>query len=75
MATGVTADPFVPEIDGLEGFCGDVVHSTGFKSGRGFEGKRVLVVGAGNSGMEIALDLAEHGAKTSMIVRSPVSIF
>ncbi|XP_024032479.1 probable indole-3-pyruvate monooxygenase YUCCA8, partial [Morus notabilis] len=71
VASGETANPFVPEIKGLSGFCGDFLHSTKFKCGVEFKGKRVLVVGCGNSGMEISLDLANHGAKTSIIVRSP----
>jgi len=36
--------------------------------------QRVLVVGAGNTGAEIALDLAEHGARPTMALRSPVNI-
>ncbi|AQK49540.1 putative indole-3-pyruvate monooxygenase YUCCA11, partial [Zea mays] len=42
-----------------------------YKSGKSYAGRRVLVVGAGNSGMEIAYDLANHGADTSIVVRSP----
>ncbi|KAM1042156.1 hypothetical protein ACFX2I_031200 [Malus domestica] len=72
LATGETTDPYIPEIEGLSSFNGDVLHSTKYKSGKEFENKKVLVVGAGNSGMEISLDLANHGAKTSIIVRSPV---
>lgn len=72
VATGETANPYVPEVEGLSSFDGEVLHSTRFKSGVEFKNKNVLVVGSGNSGMEIALDLANHGAKTSIIVRSPV---
>ncbi|CAK9318013.1 unnamed protein product [Citrullus colocynthis] len=72
VATGETAEAYTPEVEGIQGFGGDVLHSTEFKSGKGFEGKNVLVVGAGNSGMEIALDLALHTANTSLLVRSPV---
>ncbi|OIW13349.1 hypothetical protein TanjilG_02869 [Lupinus angustifolius] len=72
VATGETSDPFVPEVEGLSSFPGKVIHSTGFKSGKEFEDEHVLVVGSGNSGMEIALDLVNHGAKTSILVRSPV---
>ncbi|MFS8014422.1 putative indole-3-pyruvate monooxygenase [Helianthus anomalus] len=72
VATGENCDAFVPEVDGLSEFKGEVIHSTEYKSGKGYE-KKVLVVGAGNSGMEIAFDLANHGAKTSIVVRSPVS--
>ncbi|PON96661.1 Flavin monooxygenase-like enzyme [Trema orientale] len=72
VATGETADPFVPEIKGLDGFPGEILHSTQFKSGKEFRNKQVLVVGSGNSGMEIALDLTNHAAKASLLVRSPV---
>ncbi|XP_035834502.1 probable indole-3-pyruvate monooxygenase YUCCA10 isoform X1 [Helianthus annuus] len=73
VATGETSDVFIPEVDGLSDFKGEVIHSTEYKSGKGYENKKVLVVGAGNSGMEIALDLSNYGAKTSIVVRSPVS--
>lgn len=74
VATGETSDAFIPEVDGLSEFKGEVIHSTEYKSGEGFEDKKVLVVGAGNSGSEIALDLSNHGAKTSIVVRSPIHI-
>ncbi|KAG2406626.1 hypothetical protein LR48_Vigan03g289400 [Vigna angularis] len=72
VATGETSDPFVPAVEGLSSFPGKVIHSTRFKSGKEFQDEHVLVVGSGNSGMEIALDLVNHGAKTSILVRSPV---
>ncbi|KAI3760057.1 hypothetical protein L1987_50446 [Smallanthus sonchifolius] len=74
VATGENTEPFVPEVDGLSGFKGEVIHSTEYKSGKKYENKNVLVVGSGNSGMEIAHDLSEYGAKTSIIVRSPIHI-
>lgn len=74
IATGETCDPRVPEIEGLGSFAGEVLHSTRYKNGERFHRKNVLVVGSGNSGMEIALDLANSGAKTSVVVRSPVRI-
>lgn len=72
VATGETTDPFLPDLEGLTTFPGKLLHSTGFTSGKEFKGQHVLVVGSGNSGMEIALDLVNHGAKTSILVRSPV---
>lgn len=72
VASGETSDPFVPEVDGLSSFPGRVLHSTQYKSGKEFADMNVLVVGSGNSGMEIAVDLSDHGAKTSVVVRSPV---
>ncbi|KAA8543164.1 hypothetical protein F0562_021341 [Nyssa sinensis] len=74
VATGESSDPFTPEVEGLSTFMGEVIHSTQFKSGEKYSEKNVLVVGSGNSGMEIALDLSNHGAKTSIVVRSPMHI-
>jgi len=59
---------------GLVTFTGPVVHSSDFKNGRSFRGKRVLVVGSGNSGAEIAVDLWESGAETAMVFRGPVHV-
>ncbi|XP_052211154.1 probable indole-3-pyruvate monooxygenase YUCCA10 [Diospyros lotus] len=74
VATGETSDAFIPEVEGLSDFTGEVIHSTEYKSGEKYRGKRVLVVGSGNSGMEIALDLSNHSAKTSIAIRSPIHI-
>lgn len=73
LATGEASNPFIPEIEGLNTFTGEVIHSTRYKNGKPYGDKNVLVVGSGNSGMEIAFDLANHGAKTSIVVRSPVN--
>ena len=75
VASGETSDAFVPEIDGINTFTGRVIHSTQYKSGKEYADMNVLVVGSGNSGMEIALDLSDFGAKTSIVVRSPVILF
>lgn len=73
VATGENAEKVVPEFEGLEDFCGDVLHASDYKSGEMYRGKRVLVVGCGNSGMEVSLDLYNHDASPSMVVRSSVS--
>ncbi|XP_074581037.1 putative indole-3-pyruvate monooxygenase YUCCA10 [Curcuma longa] len=75
VATGENSQGIIPSIPGLKSFKGDVVHSSMFKSGKDYAGKRVLVVGSGNSGMEIAYDLCNHGAETSIVIRSPVHVF
>src|SRR5262249_5587940 len=53
---------------------GPMIHSSEYKSGEAFRGKRVLVVGFGNSGGEIAIDLHERGAHPSIAVRSAVNV-
>ena len=72
VASGENSAENIPMIPGLENFPGDVIHSSSYKSGKSYSGKNVLVVGSGNSGMEIAYDLATHGANTSIVIRSPV---
>ncbi|XP_010548723.1 PREDICTED: probable indole-3-pyruvate monooxygenase YUCCA8 [Tarenaya hassleriana] len=74
VATGENAERVIPEIDGLNEFSGEVIHACDYKSGDKFAGKRVLVVGCGNSGMEVSLDLANHFAMPSMVVRSSVHV-
>ncbi|XP_074579555.1 putative indole-3-pyruvate monooxygenase YUCCA10 [Curcuma longa] len=74
-ATGENSQGFIPGVPGLETFPGDVVHSATYKSGEAYSGDRVLVVGSGNSGMEIAYDLCDHGAKTSIVIHSPIHVF
>ncbi|CAH9058879.1 unnamed protein product [Cuscuta europaea] len=71
VATGESSVPYIPEVTGVERFAGEIIHSTQYKNGEKYRNKRVLVVGCGNSGMEIALDLSNYGAKTSIVVRSP----
>ena len=76
VATGEFSEKFMPDVPGLDSFRGTVIHSIDYKNEKDFEGNRVLIVGSGNSGMEIALDLVknEPGPRPSMVVRSPVKI-
>uniref|UniRef100_A0A803NNE4 indole-3-pyruvate monooxygenase n=1 Tax=Cannabis sativa TaxID=3483 RepID=A0A803NNE4_CANSA len=53
VATGENAEPAIPEILGLDKFHGPVVHTSGYKSGSEFRNQKVLVIGCGNSGMEV----------------------
>jgi cation diffusion facilitator CzcD-associated flavoprotein CzcO len=74
VTTGANNVPFVPTFEGQETFAGTIMHSRDYRSAAPFAGKRVLVVGMGNTGAEIALDLAEHGVAVALSVRSPVNI-
>lgn len=74
VATGENAEPAAPEIEGTGRFKGQLMHSCEYRSGQGYAGKRVLVVGCGNSGMEVSLDLANHNALTSMVVRGTMHV-
>jgi len=74
VASGYSRVPHRPSWPGLENFAGPVLHSSGYSSGRRFRGQTVLVVGFGNSGAEIALDLAECGAQSAVAVRGAVNV-
>ncbi|HEY6985342.1 MAG TPA: NAD(P)/FAD-dependent oxidoreductase [Rhodanobacteraceae bacterium] len=74
IATGFSRVPHRPAWRGLEDFAGRVLHSSEYRNGGTFRGQRVLVVGFGNSGAEIALDLAESGAACAIAVRGAVNV-
>ncbi|KAL5990196.1 putative indole-3-pyruvate monooxygenase YUCCA5 [Asimina triloba] len=74
VATGENAECVVPEIEGAGEFRGKAMHVSQYKSGEDFEGQQVLVVGCGNSGMEVSLDLCNHNAFPAMVVRNSVHV-
>jgi cation diffusion facilitator CzcD-associated flavoprotein CzcO len=74
VATGMNGEPVEPTWPGLEAFPGEVLHSARYRNGAPWRGRDVLVVGLGNSGGEIAIDLHEHGARPALSVRGPVCV-
>lgn len=74
VATGYSHTPRRPDWPGLDTFPGDVLHSADYREPTGYAGRRVLVVGAGNSATEIALDLLGVGATVTLSVRTPPNI-
>ncbi|KAF3335249.1 putative indole-3-pyruvate monooxygenase YUCCA9 [Carex littledalei] len=74
VAAGENAECVIPEFDGLDDFNGNISHVSEYKCGERYRGEKVLVVGCGNSGMEICLDLCEYNAFPSMVVRDSVHI-
>ena len=74
MATGVSGIPSLPDIPTLRNFSGAVFHSSQYDDGEMWRGKRVLVVGSGNSGHDIAQDLHSSGARVTLVQRSSTMI-
>ncbi len=74
VATGIARTPHRPSFPGIELYRGSLLHSSEYRNPSPYRGKRVLVVGFGNSGGEIALDLAEAGVDVALAVRGPVQI-
>lgn len=75
VATGYEHEPFVPDWSGRESFEGQLLHAGDYRNAEPFQGRKVLVVGPGCSGMEIAYDLADGGAsKVWLSARTPPNI-
>jgi cation diffusion facilitator CzcD-associated flavoprotein CzcO len=74
VATGWADFPYRPSWPGSDTFRGDFIHSSEYRNASPYIDKRVLVVGFGNSGGEIALDLVNARVDTTLAVRGPVQI-
>jgi cation diffusion facilitator CzcD-associated flavoprotein CzcO len=75
IATGYQNTAYVPQFPGADGFTADLLHSSEYRNPDPYQGRRVLVVGSGSSGMELAHDLATGGAaKVWLAVRTPPNI-
>ena len=67
VATGNYTTPVIPDWPGREGFAGELVHSSAYRNADPYRGKRVLVVGPGASGFEIATQVAGGGASATWL--------
>ena len=66
-ASGVNWEPLIPEIEGT--FSGELRHAVTYRSSQEFAGKRVVIVGLGNSGADIACDAARSARRAIVSVR------
>jgi hypothetical protein len=67
LANGTLAEPNIPAFPG--DFSGELLHTSAYKTPGQLTGKRVLLIGAGNSGCDIAVDAVHHAASVDMSVR------
>jgi len=67
VANGHLWDPYFPEVPGE--FTGTQLHSGNYRNVGDLDGDRVLVVGAGNSGCDVAVDVAQHRREVDIVVR------
>lgn len=67
LANGTLAEPNVPTFRGS--FTGELLHTSAYKSPEQLRGRRVLLIGAGNSGCDIAVDAVHHAVSVDMSVR------
>jgi putative flavoprotein involved in K+ transport len=75
VATGHNHTPDLPDWPGRDGFTGELLHASRYRNAKPYVGQDVLVVGSGNTGAEIALDLVETGAASVKVsIRTPPHI-
>ena len=74
IATSTKGDPIIPVYPGTEKFKGTVQHALTFKGGAPFKGKRVLVVGAGNTAVDVCQDLVFRGAQSVTILQRSTTV-
>ncbi|QIP87906.1 NAD(P)/FAD-dependent oxidoreductase [Streptomyces sp. Tu 2975] len=70
-ATGTWSRPFLPAVPGRDVFAGRQMHTTDYRHPADFAGEHVIVVGGGNSGAQIAADLALGGVRITWATRRP----
>ncbi|MEQ1746790.1 MAG: NAD(P)/FAD-dependent oxidoreductase [Saprospiraceae bacterium] len=73
VCSGYNRVPYFPTWPGQEKFGGTILHSSDYRNAEPFRGKRVLLIGIGNTGAELAIDLHEQGAFPTISVRGPVN--
>lgn len=71
IATGRDGTPVLPDWSGRDQFAGTLIHASQYRNPQRFAGSRVLVVGVGNSGSDIAVDLVGTAAEVAVAVRTP----
>lgn len=71
FATGNSGEPYVPRIEGAELFRGTIAHSSAHPGGASTAGRKVIAVGTGSSGHDVAQDAYENGASVTMVQRGP----
>lgn len=74
LTTGINRIPNIPTWQGQHLFKGKITHSKTYKNPKPYLGMKVLVVGMGNTGAEIAFDLSEYQVDITIAVRSSVSV-
>ncbi|WP_369814454.1 flavin-containing monooxygenase [Lysinibacillus sp. ZYM-1] len=70
-ATGSFNNPYIPKIQGKEVFQGETLHSSEYRNTELFHNQRIIVIGGGNSAVQIAVELSEV-SQTTLSVRQPI---
>ena len=71
-ASGSFSHPYLPTLPGQEGFTGQLLHVADYRSPKSYAGQRVVVVGGGNSAVQVGHELAEF-ATVTLATRAPLA--
>jgi putative flavoprotein involved in K+ transport len=75
VATGYDAVPKLPDLPGRDEYTGELIHAADFRTPEPYRGREVLIIGAGNTGIDIAGHLIAAGAQVSLAMRTPPNLF
>jgi cation diffusion facilitator CzcD-associated flavoprotein CzcO len=70
IANGILSEPSIPEFEGQDRFEGEILHTASYRRADIFRGRKVLIVGCGNSGCDIAVDAVHFAESIEMSLRS-----
>jgi cation diffusion facilitator CzcD-associated flavoprotein CzcO len=70
IANGILSEPSIPEFEGQDKFEGEILHTASYRRADIFRGRKVLIVGCGNSGCDIAVDAVHFAESIEMSLRS-----
>ena len=71
-ATGYLSQPRIPDIAGIEGFAGKLMHSTRWDHSYPFEGRRVGIIGTGVTAVQLIPELADRASELTVYQRTPI---
>ena len=69
VCSGANSDPVTPIFQGQDIFKGEIIHSNDYLNPSRFEGKRVLIVGSGESAADIMNEVSKVALKTAIVIR------
>ena len=75
VATGYDAVPKLPDLPGRDAYAGELIHASDYRGPEPYRERDVLIVGAGNTGVDIAGHLVAAGARVSLAMRTPPNLF
>ncbi|KAF8575490.1 FAD/NAD(P)-binding domain-containing protein [Ramaria rubella] len=74
LSTGTADEAKIPDFKGMDEFRGKIVHTKYFKNANDWKGKKVVIIGAGVSGCDVALEAQARGAQVTIVQRSPTCL-